>query len=211
MTIRIFIVDDHPVVRKGISGLLGEYPDMQVVGESDGGPGVLERCAELNPDIALLDIKLQTGDGLSLCRAFRQANPAMHVVMLTSYDEETYLLEALRSGAHGYLLKSSSPEILVDTLRAVQAGERRISSSLMTAALRGLEQAQSERNLSSDLGSEEMQILRLLAQGAANREIAARMFMSERTVKRKLQDLLEKMGAATRAQAVAEGYKRGYL
>lgn len=211
MKIRVFIVDDHPVVRRGIAGLLAEYPDMQVVGESEGGPGVLEQCAALTPDIVLLDIKLQSGDGLSICRALRKSQPGLRIVMLTSYDEETYLLEALRLGAQGYLLKSSSPEILVDTLRAVQAGERRISSRLMTAALRSIEQSERERALAAGLDEEEHQLLRLLAAGADNRAIAEQLFMSERTVKRKLQDLLDKLGAATRAQAVAEGYKRGIL
>lgn len=210
--IRVFIVDDHPVVRKGICGLLAEYPDIEVVGESEGGPDVLDVCAALKPEIVLLDIKLVTTDGISICRELRRTQPNIRIIMLTSYDDETYLMVALKSGAQGYLLKSTSPEILVDTLRAVNAGERRISTSLMTAALRSLEQRGIDQIRSvSGLTEEDLQLLHLLADGAGNKEICEKLFVSDRTVKRKLQDLLTKLGAATRAQAVAEGFKRGLL
>src|SRR5574340_641874 len=208
--IRVFIVDDHPVVRKGIRGLLAEYPDIEVVGESEGGPDVLDVCAALKPEIVLLDIKLVAADGISICRELRRTQPNIRIIMLTSYDDETYLMVALKSGAQGYLLKSTSPEILVDTLRAINAGERRISTSLMTAALRSLEQRGIDQIRSvSGLTEEDLQLLHLLADGAGNKEICDKLFMSDRTVKRKLQDLLTKLGAATRAQAVAEGFKRG--
>ncbi|HZW04303.1 MAG TPA: response regulator transcription factor [Anaerolineaceae bacterium] len=210
--IRVMIVDDHPVVRAGIGALLAEYPDVNVVGEADGGPDTLARCAELQPDILLLDIKLQAADGISLCRSLRSSLPDVRVIMLTNYDDESYLVNSLCAGAHGYLLKSSSPEILVDTLRAVQAGERRVSSSLITAALSSVERLGNE-SLMAELGlsEEELHLLQLLATGATNKVIAARLYMSDRTVKRKLQALMDKLGAATRAQVVAEGYRRGIL
>lgn len=209
---RVLIVDDHPIVRKGIRALLEEYPDVDVVGESSGGTDTLALCAELAPDIVLLDIKLENGDGINLCRALRQTLPAVRIIILTSYADENYLVSSLRCGAHGYLLKSSSPEILVDTLRAVQAGERRVSESLITTALKSVERLANEQQSSTeDLSDEEMQLLKLLADGATNKIIASRMYMSERTVKRKLQGVMEKLGANTRAQAVSEGYRRGIL
>lgn len=209
---RVLIIDDHPIVRKGIRALLEEYPDVDVVGESSGGTDTLALCAELAPDIVLLDIKLENGDGINLCRALRQTLPAVRIIILTSYADENYLVSSLRSGAHGYLLKSSSPEILVDTLRAVQAGERRVSESLITTALKSVERLGNEQQSSTeDLSDEEMQLLKLLADGATNKIIASRMYMSERTVKRKLQGVMEKLGANTRAQAVSEGYRRGIL
>jgi len=210
--IRVFIIDDHPVVRKGVRGLLEEFQDIQMVGESDGASGTVELCADATPDIILLDIKLQHGDGIMLCRILRRKLPDVKVVILTSYDDETYLLNALRSGAQGYLLKSSSPEILADTLRAVNNGERRISTSLMTAALQNLERMSSAQILSSSgLSEEDRQLLQMLAEGSGNQQIAEQLFMSDRTVKRKLQDLMDKMGVTTRAQAVAEGFRQGIL
>lgn len=210
--IRVFIIDDHPVVRKGVRGLLEEFQDIQMVGESDGAPGTVELCADAKPNIILLDIKLQHGDGIMLCRILGRKLPDVKVVILTSYDDETYLLNALHSGAQGYLLKSSSPEILAETLRAVNNGERRISTSLMTAALQNLERMSGAQVLSSvGLTEEDRQLLQMLAEGSGNQQIAEQLFMSDRTVKRKLQDLMDKMGVTTRAQAVAEGFKRGIL
>ncbi|MBI9046783.1 MAG: response regulator transcription factor [Anaerolineaceae bacterium] len=209
--IRVFIVDDHPVVRKGIHGLLCEYPNIEVVGESDGSPGVLDLCDQFSPDIVLLDIELPFCNGLTLCQTWRQSRPDLRIVILTSYDEETYILEALRFGAHGYLMKSSSPEILVDTLQAVQAGERRISTNFMTTVLRSIEQSKSERIQATGVSEEELSFLQLIADGATNRNIAEELYISERTVKRKLQELLSKLGAKTRAQAVAKAYKQNIL
>lgn len=210
--IRVLIVDDHAIVRRGIRALLEEYPDVEVVGESSGGTDALRLCAELAPDIVLLDIKLEHGDGINLCRALRQSLPSVRIIMLTGYADETFLVNSLCNGAHGYLLKSTSPEILVETLRAVQAGERRVSDSLITTALKSVEKlANEQRGAAQELSDEEVQLLKLLADGATNKMIASRLYISERTVKRKLQALMEKLAANTRAQAVSEGYRRGIL
>jgi DNA-binding NarL/FixJ family response regulator len=210
--IRVYIIDDHPVVRKGIRSLLGEFADIEVVGESDGGPESLTACTDAHPDIVLLDIRLEFGDGLSLYSALRREKPTVKVIILTAYDDETYLNKALRIGVQGYLLKSSSSEILVDTIRAVNAGERRISNSLMSAALRSIEQMNNNQsNDDSGLNEEEIRLLQLLASGASNQAVASQLYLSERTIKRKLHDLFGKLGASTRAMAVAEGYNRGIL
>ncbi|MEA4906536.1 MAG: response regulator transcription factor [Chloroflexi bacterium] len=210
--IRILIVDDHQVVRQGIRSLLSEYAEIQVAGESDGGPATLAQCAELRPDVVLLDIKLADANGLVLGRSLMRQQPELKIIILTSYDNEEYLIDAIRSGMSGYLLKNSSAEILVDTIRAVQNGERRICKDLMTTALNTMEQLGRKRLLdASGLDEEDYQLLRLLAGGANNEELANKLYMSERTVKRKLQELLAKLHASSRAQAVAEGYKRGIL
>jgi two-component system, NarL family, response regulator DevR len=211
-TTRVLIVDDHLVVRQGLRSLLSQYSEIEVVGEAAGGPAVLEQIGQLEPDVILLDIRLGNSSGLDLARHILRLYPEMHILVLTSYDEEAYLLEAAQAGVHGYLLKSASAELLAEAIRAVHAGERRLSSDLGGKALAQLAiLSRTQALVDSRLSDQELQLLQLIAQGAANQEIAQHLYWSERTVKRKLQDVLEKLGASSRAQAVAEGYKRGLL
>jgi len=212
MGARVLIVDDHPVVRQGLRSLLSQYPDIQVVGEADGSPAALGLIADLRPDVVLLDIRLAGPSGLELARQLRRSGAEARVIILTSHDDEAYLMEAAQAGVHGYLLKSASAELLAEAIRAVHAGEHRLSPALVSKALEQLEalsrtQAQAE----SGLSDQELQLLRLLADGANTQDMARALYLSERTVKRKLQDILDKLGAATRAQAVAEAFKRGLL
>ena len=212
MGARVLIVDDHPVVRQGLRSLLSQYPDIQVVGEADGSPAALGLIADLRPDVVLLDIRLAGPSGLELARQLRRSGAEARVIILTSHDDEAYLMEAAQAGVHGYLLKSASAELLAEAIRAVHAGEHRLSPALVSKALEQLEalsrtQAQAE----SGLSDQELQLLRLLADGANTQDMARTLYLSERTVKRKLQDILDKLGAATRAQAVAEAFKRGLL
>jgi DNA-binding NarL/FixJ family response regulator len=209
---RVVVVDDHPVVRNGLRSLLSQYADIQVVGEADGGQSALELITELQPDVVLLDIRLVGPSGVDLARQLRRTQSKARVIILTSHDHEAYLLEAAQAGVHGYLLKSSSAEVLADAIRAVHAGERRLSPALVGKALEQLEvlsqaQAQSE----SGLSTQELQLLKLIADGASTQDMAQALYLSERTVKRKIQDILAKLGAASRAQAVAEAFKRGIL
>ena len=212
MGARVLIVDDHPVVRQGLRSLLSQYPDIQVVGEADGSPAALGLIADLRPDVVLLDIRLAGPSGLELARQLRRSGAEARVIILTSHDDEAYLMEAAQAGVHGYLLKSASAELLAEAIRAVHAGEHRLSPALVSKALEQLEalsraQAQAE----SGLSDQELQLLRLLADGADTQDMARALYLSERTVKRKLQDILDKLGAATRAQAVAEAFKRVLL
>jgi two-component system, NarL family, response regulator DevR len=212
MIIRVLIIDDHPVVRKGVRGLLGEYPDVEVVGESSGGQDAIHLCRDLKPDVILLDIKLDSEDGLSLYTPLRRVHPAVKIIMLTGFDDDIFLQKALKLGVQGYLLKSSSPEILMEIIRAVYNGERRISNSLMDAALRSIEQISLEKDIyGTNLTEEEIRLMQLLASGASNQKIAEQLYLSERTVKRKLHELMDKLDANTRAMVVSEGYKRGIL
>lgn len=210
--IRVLLVDDHLMVRQGLRSLLSQYPDINVVGESDGSSSVLELVIGLQPDIILLDVRLAGPSGLDLARQIHRAGLETRVIILTSYDSEDYLLQAAQAGVYGYLLKNASAEILADSIRAVQAGERRLSPSLAGMALQQLEtisrvQIQAE----SGLIDQELELLQLIADGATTKDIAATLYLSERTIKRKIQDVLDKLGATNRAQAVAEAYKRGVL
>jgi DNA-binding NarL/FixJ family response regulator len=206
------IIDDHTVVRQGLCSLLSQYPDIQVVGESEGGLLALELLAQMQPDVVLLDIRLAGPSGLELARRIRRMPSSARVMILTSYDDEGYLLEAAQAGVHGYLLKSASAEVLAESIRAVYAGEERLSPELGGKALRQLgalvrTQAQSEVGLTD----QELRLLQLIAEGASVQDMVQQMYLSERTLKRKTQDVLGKLGATSRAQAVAEAFRRGLL
>jgi two-component system, NarL family, response regulator DevR len=210
--IRVLVIDDHPMVRQGLHALLSQYSDIEMVGESDGQPGTIDLISQLLPDVALLDIRLAGASGIDLARQIRRSGSPTRVIILTSYDDESYLLEAAHAGAHGYMLKSASAEVLADAIRSVYAGQRQLSPELASKALTQLEaltrlHAQVEAGV-TDL---ELQLIRMIVDGASTHDMALALYLSERTVKRKLQDLLTKLGATSRAQAVAEAYKRGLL
>lgn len=210
--IPVMIVDDHLVVRQGLRSLLAEYADVVVVGEADGGPSTLELIAQARPAVILLDIRLIQQSGLELARQLRRRQPDARIIILTSHEEESYLLEAAQAGLHGYLLKTTSAEVLADSIRAVHHGERRLSPALAGKAFAQLEAViESHVRADSGLSDQELSLLRLLAEGAGMPEMSQSLFLSERTIKRKLQDVMGKLGANSRAQAVAEAFRRGLL
>jgi DNA-binding NarL/FixJ family response regulator len=209
---RVLIVDDHPMVRQGLRSLLSQYPDIRVVGEAEGPPGALELITKLRPDVVLLDIRLAGVSGLDLAHRLRQAVPESRIIILTSYDDEGYLLQAAQAGAHGFLLKSASAEILAEAIRAVHAGERRLSPSLLDKVLHQFESlAVQKMHQESGLSYDEIKILRLIADGATNREIAERLHFSEITVKRRVQDIFAKLDVDSRLQAAVEAVRRGLV
>ncbi len=210
--IRVLLVDDHPIVRQGVRSVLASHPDIVVVGEADSGTALFAALAERQPDVILLDVRLPGLNGVEITQRLKREWPAVKVIILTTYEDEEYLFGALRAGAEGYLLKSASPEVLASAIRQVAAGERLLSPALVGKVMREFgalarAQAQTEAGLSP----QEIEVLRLIAAGATNREIADRLYWSEVTVKRKVQDILEKLGVANRPQAVAEALRRGLL
>ena len=210
--IRVLIVDDHPVVRQGLQSLLSNYPDIQVVGEADTGLRALEVTARLQPDVVLLDIRMPGASGIDITRQLRQQNRQARIIILTAYEENEYLMEALQAGAHGYLLKSASHGTLAEAIRNAHAGQRVLSPSLVDGVLRQFEELAKESLVSqSGLSESELEILQLLAEGATNNEIAERLYWSEATVKRKMRDILAKLGGNNRAQVVAEAIRRGLI
>jgi len=208
----VVIVDDHPVVRQGLNSLLSQFPDIQVVGEAGTITTALVLIDKLEPDIVLLDIRLTNQNGLHIARKIHRNEAKSRVIVLTSHEDEAYLQEAAEAGVYGYLLKSASSEVLADAIRAVHAGERRISETMVNAALEQLViLSQARAREESGLSEQELQLLQLLADGVSMEEISKTLYLSERTVKRKLKDILNKLEAANRVQAVAEAYKRGLL
>lgn len=211
-SIRVLIVDDHPIVRQGVRSVLANHADIEVVGEADGSPSLFANIATLNPDIILLDIRMPGQNGIEITLRLKREYPDVKVILLTTYDDEEFLFGALRAGAEGYLLKSASNEVLASAIRQVGRGERLLSPSLVSKVMREFQDLAKEKNRAdSGLSEQELEVLRMIADGATNKEIAEKLYWSEVTVKRKVQDILEKMGVANRAQAVAEASKRGLL
>lgn len=210
--IRVLIVDDHPVVRQGLQSLLSSFPGILVIGEADGSQGGLEQAALLQPDVVLLDIRMPGMSGIEVTRQLRRQNPTAKILILTAYEDDEYLVQALHAGAHGYLLKSASHETLAEAIRDAHGGRRVLSPSLMDRVLRQFEELGTESEAGAPrLSESELEILRLLSQGATNKEIGDMLSYSEATAKRKVGEILSKLGVQNRAQAVAEAMKRGLM
>jgi DNA-binding NarL/FixJ family response regulator len=210
--IRVFVVDDHPVVREGIRSLLSSFSDIQVVGEADSSFVVASQMETARPDVLLLDIRLGSASGIEVARQLRRDQPSVKIIILTTYDDAEYLQQALAADVHGYLLKSASHEQLAEAIRAVYRGERLLSPPLVSKVMEQFGHlARIRSREESGLSDQELQVLREIANGATNREIAERLFWSEVTVKRKIQDIIEKLGVANRAQAIAEAIRHGWI
>lgn len=206
------VIDDHPVVRQGLRSLLSNYPDMTLVGEAGDAAAALDLVGRVLPDVILLDNRMPGETGVSVLPRLKQAAPNAKVLMLTSFDEDEYVTRALQSGAHGYLLKNASDEMLASAVRAVHRGERVFSPPVMERVVQQFTEARQERALrEAGLTAEERRILQLLAAGASNPKIAAQLYISETTVKRKLQEVFEKLGVSTRAEAAAVAVRRGLV
>jgi DNA-binding NarL/FixJ family response regulator len=210
--IRVLIVDDHPIVRQGVRSVLANHPDIQVVGEADSASTLFAIVDSLKPDVVLVDVRMPGQGGIEVTQRLKHDYPTIRVIILTTYDDDEFLFGALRAGAEGYLLKSASQETLADSIRQVARGERLLSPNLMGKVMREFaDLAKDKVRTDSGLSDQELEVLRMIATGATNKEIAEKLYWSEVTVKRKVQDILEKMGVANRAQAVAEAGKRGLL
>jgi two-component system, NarL family, response regulator DevR len=212
MSIRVLLVDDHIIVRQGVRSLLANHRDIEVVGEAANAPALFACLATTEPDVILLDIRMPGQSGVETAGRLKREWPRIKVIVLSTYDDDEYLFGALRAGADGYLLKSASPEVLADSIRQVYRGERLLGAGLVDKVLAEFQHlAQEKTRVESGLSDQELEVLRMVAAGATNKDIAEKLYWSEATVKRKVQDILEKLGAANRPQAVAEAARRGLL
>jgi two-component system response regulator DevR len=210
--IRILVVDDHPIVRQGIRSLLSNYPEFEIVGEADNGAKALEYVSRLAPNVTLLDIRMPGESGLEILQQIHHVQPEAKVLMLTSFDDDEYVMGALRAGAQGYVLKSVSDEMLVNAIRKAYRGERALSPQITEQVVQLALSDQSELpEEKSEIDKDEQEILRLLIEGASNLDIAGELYMSNTTVKRKLRKIFAKMNVQTRAQAAAEAVRRGLV
>ena len=199
--IRVFLLDDHEIVRRGVADLLETDPDITVVGEAKNAKEAVARIPALRPDVAILDVRLPDGDGVSVCREVRSAMPELKVIMLTSYSDDEALFEAIMAGASGYLLKQILGQDLVNGVRTVAAGGSLLDPTATTAVLERMRRAAEPSGPLAKLSDQERTVLELIGEGLTNRQIGERMFLAEKTVKNYVSHLLAKLGLERRTQA----------
>ena len=201
--IRVFSVDDHPLLREGIAAIINNQPDMQVIGQAANGKDAVQEFKKHQPDVTLMDLRLPDMSGIDAMIAIRAEFPEARIILLTTFEGDVEIKRALEAGARGYLLKSMPPKELVEVIRQVHAGKKRIPPQLA---------AQLAEHMSDEaLTTREVEVLRQIAGGNRNRDIAERLFISEETVKVHIKHIMEKLGASDRTQAVAIGIRRGII
>ena len=201
MTITVFLLDDHEIVRRGVRELLESEGDITVVGEAGTIEQARTRIPLAEPDVAILDVQLPDGSGVELCRDLRSEHPGLKCLMLTSFADDEALFEAVIAGAAGYLLKQVRGSDILDAVRRVAAGESLLDPALAGRVAERLRRGPEEDERLRDLTGQERKILHLLADGRTNREIAAELFLAEKTVKNDVSNLLSKMGMRRRTEA----------
>lgn len=203
MTIKVLVADDHPMLREGLASVLGREPDIDLIGEAQDGREAIDAYQRLKPDVVLMDLQMPGLDGLSAIKAIRAQDPEARIVVLTTYAGDAQALRALRAGAAGYLLKSSLRRELVDTIKAVYAGRRYLHPDVA--------QEIAVNAISDPLTDREVEILQLLANGQANKEISRSLGLAETTVKAHLRNIFEKLDVQDRTQAVTFAARRGII
>ena len=198
---RIFLLDDHEIVRRGLRELLDAEEDFEVVGEASTAEEAIARIPAVRPDVAVLDVRLPDGNGVEVCRDIRSEHPDIQCLMLTSYADDEALFDAIMAGAAGYVLKEVRGAQLVDGIRRVAAGQSLLDPSVTSRVLERLRHAPEEDERFANLTEQERKILSLLAEGMTNRQIAGELFLAEKTVKNYVSNLLAKMGMQRRTEA----------
>lgn len=222
---KLVIVDDHALVRKGMKSMLDGEPDLRVIGEASDGQEALKVCRSLKPDLILMDVRMPTMDGLAATREIKQELPSTSVLMVTMYENQDYLYEALKAGAAGYVLKESGQEEVLGAVRRVLSGESSLSPGLTAGLLQRLIREKEERKAqaagappvaeehpeppSELLTPRETEIIRLVAQGLTNRQMAEKLVVSSATVKTHVQHIIAKLGVSDRTQAAVRAIELG--
>jgi two-component system, NarL family, response regulator len=201
--IRILAADDHPVVRRGIAAIIATQPDMTLVAEATNGREAIQQFRVHRPDIALMDLQMPEMSGLDAVSAIRAEFPDARIIVLTTYAGDVQILRAVKAGAHAYLLKNTFHDELIDTIRAVYAGKKKLSPEASFEI--------AEHSTDDALTPAEISVLRLIAAGNANKEIADQLSLAEDTVKWRVKNILSKLGARDRTQAAMIGVKRGII
>jgi DNA-binding NarL/FixJ family response regulator len=201
--IRVLLADDHPLLREGIAALIGNQSDMQLIGEASNGREALEQFRKHHPDITLMDLQMPEMSGIDAISAIRGQFPDARIIILTTYTGDFQVSRALKAGARGYLLKGMLRQELLETIRAVHAGRKRLSAEVAAEI--------AEHATDDVLTLREIDVLRLIAQGNANKEIAGKLSLTEETVKGHVKNILSKLGVNDRTHAVTIGLKRGII
>lgn len=210
--IRVFITDDHTLVREGFANMLALEKDIDVVGQASDAKDAIKQIAELKPDVVLMDIKMPGMNGLEATRVIKKEIQDVEVVILSMYDEEDYIRRAVEYGATGYVLKDISKEELLRAIKVVNGGGSLIQPSLAKKVLKDLTRKPKDvHSYTKDLTDREIQIIQLLSEGNTNKDIADKLFISEKTVKSHLRTIFRKLEVTDRAQAVAFSMRRGWV
>jgi two-component system, NarL family, response regulator NreC len=211
--IKIILADDHQVVRKGLKALLMADPEFEIVGEAGDGLDTVKLVEELQPDILVLDLMMPGINGLEVTRQLNKKNPGIGIVILSMHSNEAYVLEALRSGARAYILKESSPDELVRAIKEVSSGRRYLSAPLTERAIEAYTQKTEMKPMDpfEQLTTRELEILQLAAQGNTNSDIAARLFISPRTVETHRTHLMRKLNLLNHAQLIQFAIQHGII
>ncbi|QIS12535.1 response regulator transcription factor [Nocardia arthritidis] len=206
--IKVFLVDDHHIVRRGVADLIGAEPDLDVIGEAGSVSQALARIPALRPDVVVLDVRLPDGNGIELCRDLLTQHPELRCLILTSFTDEQAMLDAILAGASGYVVKDIGTLELVDAIREVGAGRSLLDNRAAAALMAKLrEEAEAKSGPLAGLTDQERTLLELLGEGLTNRQIAGRMFLAEKTVKNYVSRLLTKLGVERRTQAAVMASK----
>jgi two-component system, NarL family, response regulator DevR len=201
--IRVFLLDDHEIVRRGLKELLEGEEDLVVVGEAGTAAEALSRIPATSPNVAVLDVRLPDGDGVEVCREIRSAHPEINCLMLTSYADDEALFSAILAGAAGYVLKQVRGTDLIDAIRRVANGQSLLDPGVTARVLERLRTPQAPDEHLASLSDQERRILDLIAEGLTNRQIGERMFLAEKTVKNYVSNVLMKLGMSRRSEAAA--------
>jgi DNA-binding NarL/FixJ family response regulator len=205
MTIRILVADDHPIVRDGLVAVLSTQPDFEVVGEASTGPETIQRVAALQPDVLLLDIEMPELDGVETLKRLREHDPAVRAIMFTAFDTDERIVQAVQAGAQGYLLKGVPRDEIFSAVRVVHAGGALLQPVVASKLLRRTRLDQ------EPLTAREREVLHLLARGLTNKQIAAELVVTERTVKFHVSAILAKLGAGNRTEAIHRALQQGLV
>jgi DNA-binding NarL/FixJ family response regulator len=209
--VRVVIADDQTLFRAGLARLLNEDPRVEVIGQAVDGVDAAKLAAKLKPDVVLMDLKMPNLDGIEATRQIIEADPSVKVLILTTFETDNHVIQALKVGASGYVLKDSSAEAIVSSLVAVMSGERVMASAVANRVLEMLTGTTTPKEFYDGLTNREIEILKLLANGMANKQIAYRLKISEKTVRNHVSNTYEKLGIYDRSQAVLYAVKKGLV
>jgi len=201
VTIRVLIVDDHHVVRRGLAFFLRTQKGIDIIGEGANGKEAVELAKSLKPDVILMDLVMPEMNGVEATKIIKKENPNIHIMMLTSFSDQDHVIPALEAGASGFQLKDIQPDELVASIKKIMGGENQLHPKATSHLLANLSRGKQERNLLDDLTKRELDVLKEIAKGKSNKEIAASLFITEKTVKTHVSNLLSKLELADRTQA----------
>jgi NarL family two-component system response regulator LiaR len=214
MKTRILLADDHPLLREALSQVFSSEKDMEIVGEANNGEEAVNMTSQLKPDILVMDIMMPKFDGLEASRQIKKVAPNTAILILTAYDDDNYVLGLLEAGAAGYLMKSARGQDLVEAVRAIRAGESVLHPMIIEKLLKQAmikPAGPVDRKIKELLSDREMEMLKLLATGMSNKEIADKLYLSLRTVKAHMSNIFTKMSVASRSEALVEAFRKGLI